>query len=133
MPNFTKSKGFQLKSGNTAKAPFKMMGSSPAKQVTAEADSTSVKKPITPKIHHDQNTPDQPAPSEQADYAEDFFKKSSKGKTKGKALATKTSVKKPVEKKRMMKSEMKPIEKKSSTQDNLNKNIQSGIKTEYSN
>jgi hypothetical protein len=29
MPNFTKSKGFQLKSGNTAKAPFKMMGSSP--------------------------------------------------------------------------------------------------------
>ena len=31
MPNFTKSKGFQLKSGNKAKAPFKMMGSSPAK------------------------------------------------------------------------------------------------------
>jgi hypothetical protein len=32
MPNFTKSKGFQLRSGNIAKAPFKMMGSSPAKQ-----------------------------------------------------------------------------------------------------
>ena len=32
MPNFNKSKGFQLKSGNKAKAPFKMMGSSsPAK------------------------------------------------------------------------------------------------------
>ena len=32
MPNFQKSKGFQLKSGNKAKAPFKMMGSSsPAK------------------------------------------------------------------------------------------------------
>lgn len=30
MPNFQKSKGFQLKSGNKAKAPFKMMGSSPA-------------------------------------------------------------------------------------------------------
>ena len=32
MPNFNKSKGFQLRSGNKAKAPFKMMGSSPAKQ-----------------------------------------------------------------------------------------------------
>jgi hypothetical protein len=32
MPNFQKSKGFQLRSGNKAKAPFKMMGSSPAKQ-----------------------------------------------------------------------------------------------------
>ena len=31
MPNFNKSKGFQLRSGNKAKAPFKMMGSSPAK------------------------------------------------------------------------------------------------------
>ena len=31
MPNFQKSKGFQLRSGNKAKAPFKMMGSSPAK------------------------------------------------------------------------------------------------------
>ena len=29
MPNFQKSKGFQLRSGNKAKAPFKMMGSSP--------------------------------------------------------------------------------------------------------
>jgi hypothetical protein len=29
MPNFNKSKGFQLRSGNKAKAPFKMMGSSP--------------------------------------------------------------------------------------------------------
>lgn len=32
MPNFNKSKGFQLRSGNKANAPFKMMGSSPAKQ-----------------------------------------------------------------------------------------------------
>ena len=32
MPNFQKSKGFQLKSGNKANAPFKMIGSSPAKQ-----------------------------------------------------------------------------------------------------
>ena len=30
MPNFNKSKGFQLRSGNKDKAPFKMMGSSPA-------------------------------------------------------------------------------------------------------
>jgi len=30
MPNFNKSKGFQLRSGNKANAPFKMMGSSPA-------------------------------------------------------------------------------------------------------
>ena len=29
MPNFKKSKGFQLKSGNSANGPFKMMGSSP--------------------------------------------------------------------------------------------------------
>jgi len=32
MPNFAKSKGFKLRSGNTANAPFKLMGSSPAKQ-----------------------------------------------------------------------------------------------------
>ena len=33
MPNFQKSKGFQLRSGNKADTPFKMMGSSsPAKQ-----------------------------------------------------------------------------------------------------
>tara|TARA_R100001463_G_scaffold4044_2_gene15669 strand:- start:1163 stop:1825 length:663 start_codon:yes stop_codon:yes gene_type:complete len=31
MPNFNKSKGFQLRSGNKANAPFKMMGSSPVK------------------------------------------------------------------------------------------------------
>lgn len=33
MPNFNKSKGFQLRSGNKANAPFKMMGSSPAKNL----------------------------------------------------------------------------------------------------
>ena len=32
MPDFNKSKGFQLKSGNKANAPFKMMGSSPLQQ-----------------------------------------------------------------------------------------------------
>ena len=31
MPNFNKSKGFQLKSGNKGGMPFKEMGSSPAK------------------------------------------------------------------------------------------------------
>ena len=112
--------------------PFKELGSSPAKQVTAEADSTSVAKPITPKVTQQGNKQNNLSPSS-AEYVDEFFKKSSKAKKTGKALATKTSVKKPVEKKRMMKSEMRPIEKKSSTQDNLNKNIQKGIKTEYSN
>jgi hypothetical protein len=42
MPNFNKSKGFQLRSGNKAKAPFKMMGSSPA--------NDGVKSSFNPKV-----------------------------------------------------------------------------------
>ena len=39
-----KSKGFQLKSGNKAKAPFKMMGSSPAKEDLIKIDPIQTKE-----------------------------------------------------------------------------------------
>jgi len=45
MPNFNKSKGFQLRSGNKSGLPFKQMGSSPAKiNVGAIAGVLSTKK-----------------------------------------------------------------------------------------
>jgi len=44
MPNFNKSKGFQLRSGNKADTPFKMMGSSsPAKGIFSKIASSFVK------------------------------------------------------------------------------------------
>ena len=53
MPNFSKSKGFQLRSGNKPGASFKMMGSSPFRAENAYAASegnydkpTSGKKPV---------------------------------------------------------------------------------------
>jgi hypothetical protein len=49
MPNFTKSKGFQLRSGNIAKAPFKMMGSSPAKQSYGFSMTDDKTKDLKPK------------------------------------------------------------------------------------
>jgi hypothetical protein len=48
MPNFNKSKGFQLRSGNKAKAPFKMMGSSPAKNEKT-SDNESAKRLLKEK------------------------------------------------------------------------------------
>ena len=79
--------------------PFKELGSSPAKQVTAKTDSTRVAKPITPKLDPDQNAPivtenEWIAPQDAADYTKEFFNKSSKGKKKGKLKAMR-----PVEKK----------------------------------
>ena len=43
MPYFNKSKGFQLRSGNKANAPFKMMGSSPVKQSASFGPSLGTK------------------------------------------------------------------------------------------
>jgi len=53
---------FNLKSGN-GPLPFKQMGSSPAKQDVAKSHSTSVAKPITPKVIGHGNSA----------YVEDFF------------------------------------------------------------
>ena len=60
MPNFNKSKGFQLRSGNKAKAPFKMMGSSPAKDMLSDIFTSKKEKDI--KLNS--NTPERNLESE---------------------------------------------------------------------
>ena len=72
--------GFKLKSSGL---PFKELGSSPAKQETAETDATSVAKPISPKVIQQGNKHDNLSPSN-AEYVDDFFKKPGKGKAKAK-------------------------------------------------
>ena len=65
MPNFNKSKGFQLRSGNKGGMPFKVMGSSPAKQgftipgadggtsaIDAFTTKTQNKEIVAPKVEN---------------------------------------------------------------------------------
>ena len=134
---------FKLKSSGL---PFKELGSSPAKQVVAEADSSSVAKPITPKVLDDQSHLDQSTEFEK-NYveAEGFMRdredmrkarkldeaRLKKGKKEDKQGA-KDSVKKvakPTEKKYMaVKKDLKPVEKKE-TDAERNKRLASNYET----
>jgi len=68
MPNFAKSKGFQLRSGNKANAPFKIMGSSPAKQMTISSgnpEDLTEKVVEGPKNEVKKIGPKKPTPEQQ--------------------------------------------------------------------
>tara|TARA_R110002153_G_scaffold168706_1_gene321485 strand:- start:284 stop:631 length:348 start_codon:yes stop_codon:yes gene_type:complete len=100
--------------------PFKELGSSPAKQKTAETDATSVAKPISPKVTGDTNQ----------QYAEDFFGKPvERNYSKKKGKLAKDTIKKKGKMNATITKKLKAAPKPKETDAERNKRLASSYKT----